>query len=121
METSSSPVQSAPGVVQAGQRGCLRQGGGAGEQVRKAIEQHQPGEQADGGEADQLDHRFQRDGGDQAAMMLVGIDPRGAEQHGERRQQQRRAQGHAALGSGPAPGASITSRLDDTAFSCSAI
>ena len=46
-------------------------------------------EDADGEEGDELDDRLGRDRQHQPVLMLGGVDVAGAEQHGERRHQQR--------------------------------
>ena len=100
IDSSSRLVHSAPGVCSVISRPRLRQGFGLCEQIGKPVEQRQPGKQADGGQTNQLHHQFQGDGGNHAAMVLVRVDPGGAEQHAERRQQQRRPEGHRALAAG---------------------
>ena len=71
------------------QRAEFRHRRGAGEEVGRALEQAPGHEDADRDERDQLDHRFEGDGGHHAFVPLGAVDVARAEDHGEACQRER--------------------------------
>ena len=67
----------------------LRHGGRAAKDVVEAVVDAEGHEQADGDKCQQLDQRFERDGGDQAFMPLGRVEVARAEENGEGREQHR--------------------------------
>jgi len=68
-------------------------GGRLFKDVGKPIVETVCDEDPDGGECGELDHRFQRNGGDHPLMALAGIEMPGAEENREHRQEHRYIEG----------------------------